>query len=56
MLALLRSVDAVLFGRVSYQSLSEYWPSAGTAATGEAPGGFTSKAREVEFARRRVST
>lgn len=51
MLALLRSVDAILFGRVSYQSLSQFWPSAGTEATGEAPGGFTSKAREIEFAR-----
>lgn len=51
MLALLRSVDAVLFGRVSYQSLAEFWPTAGTEATGEAPGGFTSKAREIEFAR-----
>jgi dihydrofolate reductase len=51
MLALLRGVDALLFGRVSYQSLSEYWPTAGTDATGEAPGGFTSKEREIEFAR-----
>jgi dihydrofolate reductase len=51
MLALLRSVDAILFGRVSYQALAEFWPTAGTEATGEAPGGFTSKAREIEFAR-----
>lgn len=49
MLGLLRRVDGMLFGRVSYQLLAEYWPIAGTPASGEAPGGFTSKEREVEF-------
>jgi dihydrofolate reductase len=51
MLALLRSVDALLFGRVAYELLASYWPSAGTQTAGEAPGGFTSKEREREFAR-----
>jgi dihydrofolate reductase len=51
MLALLRSVDAMLFGRVSYQLLAEYWPTAGTPTSADAPGGFTSKEREKEFAR-----
>jgi dihydrofolate reductase len=51
MLALLRSVDAMLFGRVAYELLASYWPSAGTLAAGDAPGGFTSKEREREFAR-----
>lgn len=50
MLSLLHSVDAMMFGRVAYQLLAEYWPFAGTPASGDAPGGFTSKAREIEFA------
>jgi dihydrofolate reductase len=49
MLGLLKSVDAFLFGRVAYQLLSGYWPTAGSSAE-EAPGGFTSKQREIEFA------
>ena len=51
MFALLQRVSAMLFGRVSYQLLAEYWPKAGTPAADAAPGGFTSKEREVEFAR-----
>jgi dihydrofolate reductase len=51
MLGLLRSVDAMLFGRVSYELLAGYWPTAGTQSSGEAPGGFTTKEREIEFAR-----
>lgn len=50
MFALLNSVDAMIFGRKSYELLKEYWPTAGTSDE-QAPGGFTSKAREVEFAR-----
>ncbi|HYM80770.1 MAG TPA: dihydrofolate reductase family protein [Candidatus Limnocylindria bacterium] len=52
MLTLLRSVDGMLFGRVAYELLAKYWPMAGTAAAEEAPGGFTSKEREVAFAER----
>jgi len=51
MLGLLGSVDAMLFGRVSYELLAQFWPTAGTPASDEAPGGFTSRAREIEFAR-----
>ncbi|MGH8286733.1 MAG: dihydrofolate reductase family protein [Steroidobacteraceae bacterium] len=51
MLGLLRSVDGMLFGRVAYQLLAEYWPTAGTSSAQEAPGGFTSRQREIEFAR-----
>ncbi|HEV7764130.1 MAG TPA: dihydrofolate reductase family protein [Thermoanaerobaculia bacterium] len=50
MLGLLNSVDAMIFGRVSYELLKEYWPTAGSSAE-QAPGGFTSNEREVEFAR-----
>ena len=56
MLGVLRGVDAMLFGRVSYELLAQYWPTAGTQAAGEAPGGFTSRAREIEFARLMNST
>jgi dihydrofolate reductase len=38
----LRSVDAYIFGRVAYQELAEFWPTAGTAPS--------SSAREVELA------
>lgn len=50
MLSLLRGVDAMMFGRVSYELLAKYWPSAGALASADAPGGFTSKDREIEFA------
>jgi dihydrofolate reductase len=50
MLGLLRSVDAMLFGRVAYELLAQFWPTAGTPGSEEAPGGFTSRAREIEFA------
>ena len=50
MLDLLRSVDRILLGRVSYELLADYWPTAGTAAAQDAPGGFTSREREVAFA------
>lgn len=52
MLELLDSVDGILLGRVSYEELAEYWPSAGTPSSADAPGGFTSDEREVAFARR----
>ncbi len=51
MLGLLRRVEAMMFGRVSYQLLADYWPTAGTPAAADAPGGFTSQAVAVEFAR-----
>jgi len=51
MLGLLGSVDAMLFGRKSYQLLAEYWPSAAAPGSPEAPGGFTSRERAIEFAR-----
>jgi len=51
MLDLLRNVDGMLFGRKSYELLAGYWPTAGTSASAEAPGGFTSQERQVEFAR-----
>ncbi|HTV20472.1 MAG TPA: dihydrofolate reductase family protein [Polyangiaceae bacterium] len=51
MLGLLRSVDALLFGRKSYLELAGYWPSAGDPGAGDAPGGFSSRERAVEFAR-----
>ena len=50
MLGLLRNVDGMLFGRVSYEELGEYWPTAGTPEAQEAPGGFTSRERQVAFA------
>lgn len=49
LLDLLRNVDGMIFGRVAYQLLSEYWPTAGTTSD-QAPGGFTSKQVEIEFA------
>lgn len=51
MLSLLRSVDAMMFGRVSYQLLADFWPTAGTPTSPDAPGGFTSRERAAEFAR-----
>lgn len=51
MLELLRNVDGMLFGRVSYELLAAYWPTAGTTAE-EAPGGFTGKERQIAFAER----
>jgi dihydrofolate reductase len=51
LLALMRQVDAMLFGRVSYELLAQYWPTAGAATADEAPGGFTSAERANEFAR-----
>lgn len=50
MLGLLRSVDAMLFGRRSYHLLANYWPSAPEPAALDAPGGFSSRERAVEFA------
>lgn len=50
MLGVLRNVDRMMFGRVSYELLAQYWPTAGTADD-QAPGGFTSREREIEFAR-----
>lgn len=52
MLALLDRVDGMLFGRISYELLSEYWPNAGQGNGGEAPGGFSSPERERAFAER----
>lgn len=53
MLALLDRVDGMLFGRISYELLSEYWPNAGMGNGGESsPGGFSSPERERAFAER----
>jgi dihydrofolate reductase len=55
MLGLLDSVDGMLFGRVSYEQLAQYWPTAGEGGdpAGEsAPGGFSSRERERLFAER----
>jgi len=51
MISLLGSVDGMLFGRVAYEELKQFWPTAGTADPGQAPGGFTSDANRIEFAR-----
>lgn len=51
MLSLLGSVDAILLGRVSYQLLSQFWPTAGTSDAPDNAGGFTSRERRVAFAR-----
>jgi dihydrofolate reductase len=50
MLQLLRAVDGMMFGRVSYELLAQYWPSAGSGDAA-APGGFSSREVEEEFAR-----
>jgi dihydrofolate reductase len=50
MLGLLRSVDALLFGRKSYRLLADYWPGAAEPGSPDAPGGFTSRERAIEFA------
>lgn len=50
MLYLLRAVDGMIFGRVSYELLAQYWPTAGSGDA-PAPGGFSSKEIEKEFAR-----
>lgn len=50
MLRLLRGVDGMIFGRVSYELLAQYWPTA-AATDAAAPGGFSSKAVQEEFAR-----
>lgn len=49
-LDVLRSVDAMIFGRVAYELLAEFWPTAGAASADDAPGGFTSPERADEFA------
>jgi dihydrofolate reductase len=51
MIELLRSVDGMLFGRVAYEELKQFWPTAGTSDPKHAPGGFTSDANRIEFAR-----
>jgi dihydrofolate reductase len=51
MIELLRSVDGMLFGRVAYDELKQFWPTAGTPDPKHAPGGFTSDANRIEFAR-----
>jgi dihydrofolate reductase len=48
---LLESVDAMLFGRKSYLELAAFWPTAGSPGAADAPGGFTSPERAIEFAR-----
>lgn len=50
MLQLLRSVDGMIFGRVSYQQLAQFWPTAG-ASPEQPPGGFTNDEVALEFAR-----
>ena len=49
-LDVLRSIDAMIFGRVSYELLADFWPTAGAAAVDDGPGGFTSPQRADEFA------
>ncbi|MET0388099.1 MAG: dihydrofolate reductase family protein [Polyangiales bacterium] len=51
LLQVLRSVDGMLFGRIAYQELAQFWPNAGTDDPGDAPGGFASDANRLEFAR-----
>lgn len=51
MIELLSSVDGMLFGRVAYEELKQFWPTAGTTDPKQAPGGFTSDANRIEFAR-----
>jgi len=51
MLTLLGGVDAMLFGRKSYELLADFWPTAGSPGSPDAPGGFTSRERAIEFAR-----
>lgn len=51
MIDFLRSLDGMLFGRIAYQELAQFWPTAGTDDPGAAPGGFTSDANRIEFAR-----
>jgi dihydrofolate reductase len=51
MLTLLGGVDAMLFGRKSYELLADFWPTAGSPSSPDAPGGFTSRERAIEFAR-----
>ena len=50
MLHLLRAVDGMIFGRVSYEMLAQYWPAAGSSDA-SAPGGLSSQEVEKEFAR-----
>jgi dihydrofolate reductase len=49
LMQLLRGVDGMIFGRVAYELLAQFWPTAGSSSD-EAPGGFTSKERAIEFA------
>jgi dihydrofolate reductase len=51
MLALLRSVDAFIFGRVAYELLSEYWPGAESASDAPPGDDFSTPERRIEFAR-----
>jgi dihydrofolate reductase len=50
-LDVLRSADAMVFGRVAYDELAAYWPTAGASTADDAPGGFSSDERADEFAR-----
>lgn len=50
MFDVLHTVDGMIFGRVSYELLAQYWPTAETS-TEEAPGGFSTKERGIEFTR-----
>jgi dihydrofolate reductase len=56
MLELLGNVDGMLFGRRSYELLAQYWPTAASAGSGDAPGGFTSRERAALFAHRMNTT
>ncbi|HEY6643250.1 dihydrofolate reductase family protein [Povalibacter sp.] len=49
MLRLLRRVDGMMFGRVSYEMLAQYWPTAG-ASDATVSGGFSNTEVEKEFA------
>lgn len=48
---ILHQVDAMIFGRVSYEQLAEFWPTAGAATMEDSPGSFTTAERAEEFAR-----
>jgi dihydrofolate reductase len=50
MLGLLRNVDGMIFGRIAYQLLAQFWPTAGTSSD-TAPGGFATRENELEFSR-----
>ncbi len=51
LIGVLRRVDGMFFGRVAYQELAAFWPTAGKDDADDAPGGFTSRESRLESAR-----